>query len=416
MKKKILFATIALVTLLAFTGCDKILEFMFPDSTGGDQGWGENSIQVQVTVTDAALEWWNYDIYIELSEATETGAAPVADAYRVGRAAVPFDNPDATPSVSFRYDGLPDKTYSVRVWMDINAAFGADVEDPSTNAHTDLGLTSFMLPFYDLDGKKVNQVFVFAELQAPPPPIDSATPFVFVKGPGYVDINNPSVSFMLDTTAFSGNLDEVQWEIRDPGYNYLTGGTTNSGENYINVYVPVGTYGWYDGTYYLTIWDAMVDGNTVSAWQYDTPFKVIYPAYYNPYYADVSGYGFDSWPHYLDYTTYYPVRVEYYDGYGSMVWDQEDYTGVSYGSFFSSSAWDSVLISSYPDVVNAGKIRIFIDKDGNGSYDDDMDLAAEIYCGLDYWLYDYGGFYEPNFDANPARFIPVIDFYRMYGF
>lgn len=132
MKKKILFAVIALVTLLAFTGCDKILEFMFPDSTGGgdDGSWGENSIQVQISVADPEVDWWNFTIWVELSKQNDDGTfSPIGEAYRSGSASVPFDQPDATPAAAFWYDGLGDGVYSVKAWMDINATWGADMDD-----------------------------------------------------------------------------------------------------------------------------------------------------------------------------------------------------------------------------------------------------------------------------------------------
>lgn len=411
MKKKILFAVIALVTLLAFTGCDKILEFMFPDSTGGgDGGWGENSIQVQISVADPDVEWWNYTIWVELSIQNDDGTfSPVGEAYRSGPASVPFDQPDATPAAAFRYDGLANGVYSVKAWMDVNAAWGPDAEDLQAIGHTDTGATQFDLPFTLFDGSTTKELWVFGELFKPID-VGSGTPFLFVKDGLVQDMNYDTWYFNVDTTVETTYFEEIYFDIYDLNGYWIYGDVAYG--NTITAYVG---YYWTPGPYTLSIWSATAsDGTSIDPWQWNVQFQVVDGYSADGWYAgsDIVNYslGGSPWNLYENVTS---VVADFYDSYGGYIGQYTPgYTYYGGFEFWYSSNTPSI----YVNFGNAGRVRLVVDVDDDGFYSSD-DLMAEVPLWADAsWTWNDGYEYRPYFNVDAYRFIPYNDFVRIYGY
>lgn len=415
MKKKILFAVIALVTLLAFTGCDKILEFMFPDSTGGgDGGWGENSIQVQISVADPSIEWWNYTIWVELNVVVDGVATPFGEAYRSGGASVPFNDPDATPIASFRYDGLPDGVYSVRAWMDIDGTWDAQATDPFAQGHTDMGMMEFALPFLDIYGNTSNEVWVFGELMLPID-IGGGTSFLFIRDGLTQDANYPYFVFNVDSTVSYTNYDSISFDIYDPWGYWIYGNTSYGNQIVADLY----SYGYTTlsaGTYTLSIYSATeAGGASATPWQWSVPFQVVNTwTAYGTVWPDVVSYGLGNSPINLGGTASHPVHMEFYDEYNSWM-GNSDVPG-SYGWFEAWGYWSYQTPGFYSggSGMTAGRVRIFVDADDNGNYYDSMDWAAEQVIWVDNNTYFDGTYYLPYLNVDYGRFIPYVDFSRIY--
>jgi hypothetical protein len=411
MKKKILFGVIALVTILAFTGCDKILEFMFPDSTGGGN-WGDNSIQVVVTVADQSLDWWNYQITVELSVIDPEGnAVLVTEPYRSGFATVPFEDPDATPTASFRFDGVQDGTYRARAWMDINGNWGPDTEDPQTSLHNQNWQTDFAVPYIDPLNPETEQteVWVYGDLQVPID-VGGGTPFLFVRDGLVQDVNNYWWYFTVNTTVQDTYFDEIHWDIYDP-YGYWINGGMSSG-NYIEAEMGY----WSEGTYTLSIWSASGGGDEITPWQWNVQFQVVDGSSVSGYYlgADVVSYSLSSAPWYFGGEA--NVVAEFYDADGYYI--SSYYPGYYGGGWFELwHPYDTPLMYMPYGGSQAGRVRILVDLDEDGNYYEGTDLAAEVQLWASaYYTWWDGSAYRPYFNIDAYRFIPQSDFQRIYGY
>jgi len=415
MKKKILFAAIALVTLLAFTGCDKILEFMFPDSTSGDE-WGQNSIEVQITILDPDIDYIGVDVYVQLTRYVDGESVVLGESIRVTEATVPWDDPEAIAAANVRYDGLTDGEYSAKVWLNVNTAFGADDDDPQTDAKTQSGQIKFIV------GESQRNVKVFADLQALIV-FDPATPFLYVTGRDAQSRYDLYLYFDLDSTIEYRNYDQVNWEFYyDDGFygQYITGGTSYG--NTLMVDLWSGYYYVYgytyppDGTYYLKITNATSGGVVIEPWQLETEIRLVEPApsYYTMW-PDVAAYGFDSPPFNLgDFDT----SFEFYDYYGTYVGGGyvPGYGGSVYASGYYYGDPVPTMYLSIPDTSNAGRVRIYVDKNADGNYYGTEDVAAEYQMYLSTNAYYDGSYYLPYFEIDIGRFLPVDDFHRIFGF
>jgi uncharacterized protein (DUF2141 family) len=122
---------LAAVVLLAMTGCDKILETMFPVETGVRTGGGgtagTNTVNVSVTLPTAGVaNFSQHDIYVKL-ERTDGSTAPQI---RHRPASLPPGQTTGDATMSTQFDFLSDGGYHVTAWLEMNGNGQPDPNEP----------------------------------------------------------------------------------------------------------------------------------------------------------------------------------------------------------------------------------------------------------------------------------------------
>jgi hypothetical protein len=125
---------VGFAAILAFSGCDKILELMYPEETGTGEGGGTYGVTLRVSIA-TSVENWGSQIVVRLNS---SGGATQD---RKGYAYSP-DGSSATFAASFDYVASDD--YNVFAWLDVN---GNGAFDPATEASG--GRDWFHLPYTD---------------------------------------------------------------------------------------------------------------------------------------------------------------------------------------------------------------------------------------------------------------------------
>jgi hypothetical protein len=125
----------ALLVVFALSGCDAILEFAFPDETGGgdEEGWGQSSISLTVTIGEVSLPWRDNQVYVELQK--DGGAFP--NNIRKQFASQPSKG--EAPVATFYFDGLTDGTYRAQAWIETTNNGFPDKGEPQAPAETQDG-------------------------------------------------------------------------------------------------------------------------------------------------------------------------------------------------------------------------------------------------------------------------------------
>lgn len=409
MKKKILFGVIALVTVFAFTGCDKILEFMFPDFTDS----GDYYLTVVVNLLDTAVDWEGHDVVVEAFR-TVTGGEPKSVDGPKPKALQDDVTTESVgiqrgrlqwyadfPTTTFNFWGLKDGSYSVRAWLDLN---NNNTPDPDEA----FGQTEVVV---------LNPTFqsaqLVANLTAPAGTPDATTPFAYVVY-GYADLSSAYGYFQVEQTISYVVFDSIEWQVTD-GYNVLAYGTEYGG-NYImaDLYDMVVYQGWGEGTYYFRVVNAVAGGVSIPAWQMDVPFQMVGNTLLNyPYQPVVEVTNLQVWP---DLQTGYGAQISYLDG--DFVWQHDTYSPL-YSDGYTLRMYDDLwyygISLGWNNQSTAGLVVVKVDANNDGDFIDDMDLAAWQIVSLFSWEPDQGGVYWPTVSIDGSRLIPYVDFNRMTG-
>lgn len=415
MKKKILFGVVALVTVFVFTGCDKILEFMFPDFADS----GDYNLTVVVNLLDTEVDWDGHDVVVEAFRTTTSGelktvggSKPRALADDVTTESVGILRGrlqwyDDFPTTTFNFWGLKEGSYSVRAWLDLNNNNTPDTDEAF--GQTDTVVLSPTSQTAEL----------VANLNRPVAPPSANQPYAYVVY-GYADRVSAYGYFQVEQTISGLVFDSIEWQVTD-GYNVLATGTQD-GSNYItaDLYEMVAVLSYGEGTYYFRVVNAMAGGVSIPAWQLDVPFQMAgnagSPLLNQPYQPVVEVTNLEAWPHFLDTGATYGVRISYVDGTYATV--HETFTSVYFDGYtlraYDDLWWYSVRMA-WSDPSFAGYIVVKIDTNNDTDFVDDMDLAALQIVSLFSWEPDQSGVYWPTISIDAPRFIPEVDFSRMSG-
>jgi len=397
--KKTLFAVIAVVTLLAFTGCDKILEFVFPDATGqGQGGGGQNFIKLEVLVDRGIADWFDHDVIGKISKAN---GDPIPNNIKRGSA---VDYGDRI-SIVFSFDFIPDGQYRVEAWMEVNGQEGPQAEEAYATGQTPTGQDVITMPWDDPttpSSDAATEVWLQANLWQTVVPTEGGLGVFFV-GPDVVDVNTFSQTFLLDTLGGTAPFAGFHYSIQNSSSSEYDSGDVGNNQNWFDAdftsIVDVGT--WYAVTSNVHLLD---NGNPVAAPSPRGEFKVIQePTSVSTYLFEIDGSGFNGPPHNLTGTYDVYVELKNWDrtsSYGTMA-------GTLAGGNFYIGSTDPIMYHTFAQFLDRALIYIDVNNDGNFYGTDD--LAGQVEMALESWVISYYWF-----DIKADRFIPYTDFARIY--
>ncbi|MFP4363029.1 MAG: hypothetical protein ACLFR1_04100 [Spirochaetia bacterium] len=151
MKKIFLLITVVTI-IIAFTGCDQILEAFYPEFSEG--GGGNNTIEIFIALPEEDEATWSSPIIANLM--VEWSDGEVSDTYRERWADWHWDDEQQAeiPGVRFIFQNLPDGEYRVELFQDRNKNGYWDDNEPFTEA---------LAEYESDDGELTDPVFRFDE-------------------------------------------------------------------------------------------------------------------------------------------------------------------------------------------------------------------------------------------------------------
>ena len=416
--KKIIIITLLVVSIaFLFSGCDAILEAMFPDATGQGGNSGTNQINLSVSIDQGIPDWWQHKVYAEIVGVNGTEFYDNRSNYANA------DNQDSPAYVDFFFDFLPNGDYQVNVWLDNVEDNGwADEGEPFAQVMTDSG-NIFSMPYPNPD----NPAETFSTMK-----FDVQLGTMNIGEEPWLLMGNKVISY--DNRTYANNY-IVQPVIKDHSTNnfkwYIWDGVkdqdgdVSSADNFAFNFDKDTT----EGPYWIDISNLTInlpDGNRIDNLEDSFMVKVVDDATIDGklYKLNLSSWGFDGPPFYLDYNTDYGVKVEVYDGVGTSLGSHVYNGELSNGGFDLTS--DGVLdIGKNGDgslTYNAAAtgpvdyVRVFVDVDGNGSFTDDGDLATQFEVGImstDAHDETEAHWWSDN-SIDPRRYILYSDFIRLF--
>ncbi len=417
MKKIIIISLLAISVIFLFSGCDAILEAMFPDATGHGDKSGKNFVTIKIDIDKGIAGWENSEVWVELQGVNGTDFYDTRNDY-----AWDDGNPNNPAHIDLNFEFLPKGEYMANVWLDENGNGKADKDEPFASVNTPWGNT-FPMPYPNPDDP--TEMLSNMDFNVQLGTINIGDEPWLLRGDKVINIDDRIYShdFYVQPVIKDHYTKNFKWYIWD-GVKDQQGDVSNA--DYFSFNFDSGTL---EGEYWIDISDLNInfpDGTTVIGPLNDSfMVKVVDDANINgeQYKLNVSSWGFDGPPFFLDYNTSYAVKVEVYDGVGTLL---------------GSHTWDNALLNGGFDLTSDGTtdigtngaltyhaassgpvdyVRVFVDVkdvDENISFTDDNDLATQFEVGIMSTDYDDGTYRWSDNYPDPRRYILYSDFSRLF--
>ena len=406
--KKLLIAVIIIAALFVFSGCDAILEGLFPDQTGqwGD-GEGSNSIEITVFIPKSTPDWWNSEVIIELREVNDQ---PIPDTIRY---VWPWDpdpmDENADAIATARWDWLPNGEYRVSAWLDINPDGWADEEEPFGTVQTEYG-DVFPMPFPN--PQNWDELYSDMNFEISLGAVSGGISLI-IKGPSVINIADRFFNYTYDIivaspSAWVTGFDwRLEWAEDD----------TNYGNSFSD---------WWDMSFYNAPWaglNYLVVADNIMLDDGGTPLGPIYldaevrlvdePASAS-YDLRVEGWGFDGPPYFLTWDQPYDVLISLFSSTTGFIAEASFPGGLHWGGFNLGSL--DAGLGPFPyrqtwSVNGIDRVKVQIDTDLDGAFISPNDLVAEKDIGIDIFDPNNGADkYDAYVNTPPFRFLTFEDY------
>jgi hypothetical protein len=411
--KKILLALAIIASLFVFSGCDAILEGLFPDQTGGG-GEGNNTIEITVLIPKDINDWWNAEVVIELREMNDQ---PINDAIRrVWPWDPDWENPDAPAIATARYDWLPDGEYKISAWLDFNYDGWANEDEPFGYVQTEYG-DVFPMPFPNPEDWEETWNWMSFEFTLG---VGGEIP-ILIKGPQVINYLAKDLFYSYDLiipdgSAFAEQFDwRLEWAENGDNWGSQGGGIQNWSMNFFNA--P------WIGLNYLIVADNIdlnIGGEVTGPYYTDMEVRIVEePLTAEEYHLVVDSWGFDGPPFFLPWENVYDVKLEITNGFGTLR-GSADFPGALVNGGFNLTTDGLIGPFSYRRTDNGSnngvdRVIVHIDANQNGFFYDNNDLTAEGQIGVDIFdPTDGGGNFYANVGLPPFRYLKTVDFFTYW--
>lgn len=415
MKKKILFvSTLAIAILFLFSGCDQILEAMFPDETGGGEGGGGNTIEINVRVSKNVPDYWAADVVVELREINGKEIDGIRRGY-------PYDpepaNSEGEVFISFTFNWLPDGEYKASAWLDFEDDTWWSAEEPGATVQTQYG-DIFPMPFDDWDTGDTMTYMVFdlgigAVAKEP----------VRILGPQFINYADKDNTYGYRLWAVKENsfVKDFNWRLEwaDDGTNW---GQVFGGDYFALSFYNVS----YDASYLLVADNIILgkdDGGEVGPIYRDLEINIIEEATpSSEYVLTIDSWGFDGPPFNLPWEESFDVQVQLYNSSDGLIDSQIIPNGLNNGGIWLTSDgsnlgpnFDGRFV--YPGIAaGLDRVRVYVDVNHDSDYYGEQDIATEWQVGVDMYNYTYpDGATEAWLGIPPHQYLKIPAFNEFLG-
>lgn len=415
MKKIIIISILAVSVIFLFSGCDAILEAMFPDATGHGDKSGNNSVTLNIDIDKGIDGWQNSEVWVELQGVNGNNFYDTRHDFA-------WDDgiPDNPAHIDLSFDYIPDGEYIANVWLDKDGDGTVNGDEPFMQVMTDYG-TTFPMPYPSNDPARPDEMWSNMNFNVQLGTINVGAEPWLLMGPKVISIADRTFShgYIVQPVIQDHYVNDFHWHIWDGVKDQ--DGDVNSADNFAFNF----DNGTTEGQYWIDINNLnlnLPDGNMLGPLEDSFMVKVVDDGSINgaDYKLNVNSWGFDGPPFFLDYTANYGVKVEVYDGVdsplGSHIYDgallngEFDLTSDGVTDIGTNGVLTYHAASSGP----VDYVRVFVDVNGNGSFTDEDDLATQFQIGI--MLTDnYDGLYWWSDNSiDPRRFILYKDFSRLF--
>ncbi|MCD6120513.1 MAG: hypothetical protein J7K04_01590 [Spirochaetales bacterium] len=415
MKKIIIISILAVSVIFLFSGCDAILEAMFPDETGHGDKSGNNSITINVDIDKGIPGWQDSEVWVELVGVNGN------DYYNTRHDFAWDDGNINNPAhIDLNFDFLPDGDYNANVWLDKNGNGYADNDEPFAFVRTDYGNT-FPMPYPNPNNP--DETSPGMEFQVSLGTMNMGAIPIVIMGQKTVNINDILSSYTYDVMAANPDygVSGFDWKVNNPDSIY------NNGTIFSTNFSSFG-----EGIAWLVLDNIVMSSSDgeITVPHYEEAVRIVdEPKPGAEYMINVDSWCFDMPPWNLDLDSTFNVRIEIFDhNHNYLNWSHNYLGGLTEGGFSISTqgtdmgprgdgSFDYSTVAEGTDII-----RVYIDTDGNGGetgsdgYQDNEDLVYESEIGLSKNIDDHYGTYWRYFNFEPFRFMKAKDFYTVYPY